>query len=185
MVLGLSSGVPGIYDVPEGNNNTNFAQSLNRIKVGINKNQVASTQPYLTLVGSFPYKPGDAVHFLGSKGRIGLGCIAEVCGSKYRIVHSGTRSTILANDSISPMEKHKKQHAKHAALSAILKTIGQENYEIIFQNGLKNISVKASCPLLKDIFFLLILLQIISIRPMNFYMTVFKFLQSILTKIKS
>ena len=43
MVLGLSSGVPGIYDLPEGNNNTNFTQSLNRIKVGINKNQVAST----------------------------------------------------------------------------------------------------------------------------------------------
>ena len=66
MVLGLSSGVPGIYDVPEGNNNTNFAQSLNRIKVGINKNQVASTRPYLTLVGSFPYEPGDVVNFLGS-----------------------------------------------------------------------------------------------------------------------
>ena len=66
MPLGLSSGVPGIYDVPE--NNSNFARSLNRIKVGIYKNQVASTQPHPTLGGRFPYKPVDAVHFLGSKG---------------------------------------------------------------------------------------------------------------------
>ena len=75
MVLGLSS---GIYDVPEGKNDTNFARSLNRIKEGINENQVASTRPHLTLGGSFPYEPGDIVHFLGSEGRIGLGCIAEV-----------------------------------------------------------------------------------------------------------
>ena len=66
MVLGLRSGVPGIYDLPEGNNNTNFAQSLNRIKVGINKNQVASTRPHLILGGSFPYEPGEVVHLLGS-----------------------------------------------------------------------------------------------------------------------
>ena len=54
MVLGVSSGVPGIYDVPE-NDNSNFSQSLNRIKAGINKNQVAPTQPHLTLGGSFSY----------------------------------------------------------------------------------------------------------------------------------
>ena len=81
MVQGLSSGVPGIYDVPEGSNDTNFARSLNRIKEGINKNQVASTRPHLNLGGSFPYEPGDAVHFLGSKSRIGLGCIAEIFSS--------------------------------------------------------------------------------------------------------
>ena len=62
-IVSLSSGVPGIYDVPEGKNDTNFAKSLNRIKEGINKNQVASTQPHLTLGGSFPYEPGDVVHF--------------------------------------------------------------------------------------------------------------------------
>ena len=74
--------VPGIYDVPEGKNDTNFSRSLNRIKEVINKNQVASTRPHLTLGGSFPYEPGDAFHFLGSKGRICLGCIAKVCGAK-------------------------------------------------------------------------------------------------------
>ena len=35
MVLGLSSGVPGVYDVPEGNNDTHFVRSLNRIKEGL------------------------------------------------------------------------------------------------------------------------------------------------------
>ena len=40
MLLGLSSGVPGVYDVPEGNNDTHFARSLNRIKEGRNKIQV-------------------------------------------------------------------------------------------------------------------------------------------------
>ena len=112
MVLGLSSGVPGIYDIPEDKNNTNFARSLNRIKEGINKKQVASTRPHLTLGGSFPYQPGDTVCFLGSKGRIGLGCIAEVCNSKYRIIHSGTRSPILASDYISPKEKSKEKTCK-------------------------------------------------------------------------
>ena len=112
MLLGLSSGVPGVYDVPEGNNDTHFARSLNRIKEGRNKIQVASRRTYLTLGGCFPYEPGDAVHFLGSKGRIGLGCIAEVCGPKYRIVHSGTRS---ASDIIFT-EKTKNEHAKRPAL---------------------------------------------------------------------
>ena len=78
MVLGLSSGVPGIFDVPEGKNDTNFARSLKRVKEGINKNQVASTRPHFTLGGSFLYKPG---HFLGSKGRISLRCIAEAVPS--------------------------------------------------------------------------------------------------------
>ena len=53
LVLGLSSGVPGIYDVPE-NTNTNFSRSLNRIRAGINKSQVAQTQSHPTLGGSFP-----------------------------------------------------------------------------------------------------------------------------------
>ena len=82
MILGLSSGVPGIYDIPEGNNDTYFARSLKRIKEGSAKNQVAYTRHHLTPGGSFPYEPGDAVHFLGSKGRIGLGCVAELCSPK-------------------------------------------------------------------------------------------------------
>ena len=97
-------------DVPEGNN-TLFASSLNRIKVGISKNH----PPHPTLGGSFPYKPGDAVYFLGSKGRIGLGCIAEICGSKYRSIHSVTQSTILASD--NPPQKRQREHTQKVPLS--------------------------------------------------------------------
>ena len=84
LVLGLSSGVPGIYDRPE-NDNSNFSRSLKRIKAGINK--ILVRQPPLNLGDSFPYEPGDSVHFLGPKGRIGLGFIAEIYGNKYRVVH--------------------------------------------------------------------------------------------------
>ena len=120
LVLGLSSGAPGIYDVPE-NDNTNFSQSLNRIKAGINKSQV--TQPHSTLGGSFPYEPGDSVHFLGSKGRIGLDCIADIYGGEHRIVHSGTRSTLLFGNYMSPTNKMRRAHTRSAALSLILRTI--------------------------------------------------------------
>ena len=37
MILGLSSGLPGVYDIPEGNDvidDTHFARSLKRIKEG-------------------------------------------------------------------------------------------------------------------------------------------------------
>ena len=80
--------MPGIYDVPE-NANTNFSQSLNRIKAGINKSQVAQTQTQPTIGGSFPYEPGDAVHFLESRDRIGLGCKAEIYGGKHRLSKVG------------------------------------------------------------------------------------------------
>ena len=132
-------------DVPEGNN-TLFARSLNRIKVGLSENQVASSQPHPTLGGSFPYKPGDAVYFLGSKGRIGLGCIAEICGSKYRSIHSGTKSTILANDNISPTEKTKRAHAKSAALNPVLKTIRDKSViKVSFKISTKIYRPKRSC----------------------------------------
>ena len=51
MVLSLSLGVTGIYDVPE---NTNFSWSLNRIKADINKNQVATHTAPPNPRGQFP-----------------------------------------------------------------------------------------------------------------------------------
>ena len=39
---------------------------------------------------NFPYEPGDQVHFLGPKGRIGQGRILSKSGDDYRIGHSGT-----------------------------------------------------------------------------------------------
>ena len=50
LVLGLSSVVPGIYDVPE-NDNSNFSQSLKKFKAGLNKSKVTqlpSTPPRKT-----------------------------------------------------------------------------------------------------------------------------------------
>ena len=55
LVLGLSSGVPGIYEMPE-NDNIHFSGSMKRIKAGINKSHV--TQPHSTLGGSFLYETG-------------------------------------------------------------------------------------------------------------------------------
>ena len=110
----------GIYGLTE-NDNTNFSRSLKRIKAGMNKSQV--TQPHLTLGDSFPYEPGDSVHFLGPKGRIGLGCIADIYGGEHRIVHSGTRSTILFGEYMPPTTKTQRAHALSEALSPILTTI--------------------------------------------------------------
>ena len=51
MVLGLSSGVPGVYDIQEGNIETHIARSLKIIKEGLAKNQVASTRRHPTRGG--------------------------------------------------------------------------------------------------------------------------------------
>ena len=66
-----SSGVPGSYDVLE-NDNSNFSQSLKRIKAGINKRQVTPPRPWRTA----SRRSQVTVNFLGPKGRIELGCIA-------------------------------------------------------------------------------------------------------------
>ena len=63
LVLGIGSGVPGIYQVSE-SNSSKFAGSLKIIKTGINKSQ--AEQLPSTLGDSFPYKPGDLVHFSGT-----------------------------------------------------------------------------------------------------------------------
>ena len=130
--------MPGIYGVPEGNYNTNFARSLNRIKVGINKNQVASTQPHLTLGGSFPYEPGTS---------IGLSIVGP--------------DPLFLNDYISPTEKTKTQHAKSAALSPILKTIKEKKMmKVSFKWVQKYISRRVHACIERYIFFSLLLFQL-------------------------
>ena len=64
LVLGIGSGVPGIYQVPE-SESSKFTRILKRIKSGINQTQA---QQALTLGGNFPYKPGDLVNLLGPHG---------------------------------------------------------------------------------------------------------------------
>ena len=61
-----------------------------------------------------------------------------MCGSKYRVVHSGTQSTILASDYISPTEKTMRALAKSAALSPVLKTIRDNSVmKVSFKIGTK------------------------------------------------
>ena len=87
LVLGIGSGIPGNYQAPE-SESSKFAQSLKRIKSGINQTQ--AQQAPSTLGGDFPYKPGDLVNFLGPRGRIGQGYITGIFGKEYRVAHSGT-----------------------------------------------------------------------------------------------
>ena len=65
VVLGIGSGIPGIYQVPDSESSI-FARSLKRIKAGINQTQ--EQQAPSTLGGDFPYEPGDLVNFLGPRG---------------------------------------------------------------------------------------------------------------------
>ena len=112
--LGMSSGVPE-------SDSSKFARSLKQIKSGINKSQ--ATQPPSTLEDRFPYEPGDFVHFLGPRGRIGLGSIAGIFGGEYRVVHSGTRASTVSNEYVSPTSRTRKSHALRSALSPLLTTI--------------------------------------------------------------
>ena len=117
--LGMRSGVPGIYQVPE-SDSSRFARSLKQIKTGINKSQ--TKQPPSTLGDSFPYEPGDAVHFLGSRGRIGQGYITGIFGREYRVAHSGTRASTVSSEYISSTNKTRKSHVLRSTLSPLLNT---------------------------------------------------------------
>ena len=64
VVLGIGSGIPGIYQVPESESSV-YARSLKRLKSGINQTQ--AQQAPSTLGGDFPYEPGDLVNFLGPR----------------------------------------------------------------------------------------------------------------------
>ena len=61
----ISSGVPGIYQVPE-SDSSKFTESLKRNKAGINKSK--AKQPHSTLGDSLSYEPGGVIHFLSPRG---------------------------------------------------------------------------------------------------------------------
>ena len=119
LVLGIGSGVPGIYQVPE-SESSKFTRSLKRIKTGINQSQ--AQQPPSTLGDNFPYQPGDLVNFLGPRGRIGQGYITGIYGKEYRVAHSGTRISSLSKEYISPTIKKRKSFALKSALCPVLNT---------------------------------------------------------------
>ena len=81
LTYGITSGVPGIFQIPR-NPESFFAGSLQRVISGIHHAPIP-------LGVDFPYEPGDQVHFLGPRGRIGHGRILSKSGSDYRIAHSG------------------------------------------------------------------------------------------------
>ena len=79
----------------------------------------------------FPYEPGDQVHFLGPRGRIGQGYILSKLGRNYRVAHSGTRI-------LSPTLRTRKTYSRKAALCPQLNTIKcRDNLRVRFQLGTK------------------------------------------------
>ena len=117
IVLGISSGIPGIFQVPN-NAGSLFARSLKRITAGIQAQGAPST-----LGGDFPYEPGDLVHFLGPRGRIGQRYIISISGKEYCVAHSDTRISSLSKEYISPNVRTRKSFALKAALCPVLNTI--------------------------------------------------------------
>ena len=95
VVLGIGSGIPGIYQVPDCESWV-FARSLKRLKSGINQTQ--AQQAPSTLGGDFPYEPGGLVNFLGPCARIGQGYITGIFGKEYRVAHSGTRFSSVSKE---------------------------------------------------------------------------------------
>ena len=72
LAYGITSGLPGIFQLPR-NLDTFFAGSLQRVISGIHHAQERAAP--IPMGVDFPYEPGDQVHFLGPRGRIGHGCI--------------------------------------------------------------------------------------------------------------
>ena len=85
---------------------------------------------------NFPYEPGDQVHFLGPKGRIGQGRILSKSGNDYRIGHSGTHISSSVKKCMAPTLNTRNLHSRRAALSPQLNTIVcRENLRVRFQLG--------------------------------------------------
>ena len=91
----------------------------------------------------FPYEPGDQVHFLGPRGRIGHGRILSKSGDDYRIGHSGTRISSSIKKCMSPTLYTRNLHSRRAALCPQLNTIVcRENLKVRFQLGTKRAKSK-------------------------------------------
>ena len=97
--------------------------------------------PYLGM--DFPYEPGDKVHFLGPKGRIGHGRILTRSGENYRIAHSGTRITSSIKKCMAPTLTTRQNYSRRTALSPHLNTIVcREQKRVKFQLGTKRASIR-------------------------------------------
>jgi len=107
LTYGITSGVPGIFQIPR-NPEAFFAGSLQRVISGIHHAQERGAP--IPLGVDFPYEPGNQVHFLGPRGRIGQGRILSKSGRDYRIAHSGTRILSSIKKCMSPTLNTRKSH---------------------------------------------------------------------------
>ena len=113
-----------------------FARSLQRVISGIHHTQERGAP--IPLGVDFPYEPGNQVHFLGPRGRIGQGRILSKSGRDYRVAHSGTQISSLIKKYMSPTLKTRKSHSERAALCPQINTIMcRDNLRVRFQLGTK------------------------------------------------
>ena len=140
LVYGTTSGLPGLFNIPR-NPNSEFARSLRRLIKGIQR--LDDSPPAPTPLGvDFPYEPGDKVHFLGPKGRIGHGRIVTKSGEQYRIAHSGTRLTSSIKECMAPTLTTRQAYSRRSALSPHLNTIVcREQKRVKFQLGTKRAKI--------------------------------------------
>ena len=140
LVYGTTSGLPGLFEIPR-NPNSEFARSLHRLIKGIQGTDVRAAPTPLGM--DFPYEPGDKVHFLGPKGRIGHGRILTKSGENYRIAHSGTRISSSINKCMAPTLTTRQNYSRRIALSPHLNTIVcREQKRVKFQLGTKRALIR-------------------------------------------
>ena len=140
LVYGTTSGLPGLFEIPR-NPNSEFARSLHRLIKGIQGTDDRAAPTPLGM--DFPYEPGDKVHFLGPKGRIGHGRILTKSGENYRIAHSGTRITSSIKKCMAPTLTTRQNYSRRTALSPHLNTIVcREQKRVKFQLGTKRASIR-------------------------------------------
>ena len=132
LVYGTTSGLPGLFNIPR-NPNSEFARSLHRFIKDIQRIDDRATP--IPLGVDFPYEPGDKVHFLGPKGRIGHGWIVTKSGEQYRIAHSGTRLTSSIKKCMAPTLTTRQNYSRRTALLNTI--ICREQKRVTFQLGTK------------------------------------------------
>ena len=139
LVYGTTSGLPGLFEIPR-NPNSEFARSLYRIIKGIQRTEDRAAP--IPMGVDFPYEPGDKVHFLGPKGRIGHGRILTKSGENYRIAHSGTRITSSIRKCMAPTLTTRQNYSRRTALSPQLNAIiCREQKRVRFQLGTKRAKI--------------------------------------------
>ena len=133
LVYGNTSGLSGICQLPRGAD-TLLGGSVYRLMRGIHRTQERAAP--IPMGVNFPYEPGDQVHFLGPKGRIGQGRILSKSGDEYRIGHSGTHISSSVEKCMAPTLNTRNLHSRRAVLSPQLNTIVcRENLRVRFQLG--------------------------------------------------